>query len=439
MTIRRPTCLLLTLLVPLLGITASAHASPGVEPTRTITPGHAHYPHGGTTSTGQGLSPSNTNAQLAETIPAKVRRSWAASPKGTACPYNGSEDREFATTTTATNGTYTVALQAGPCAVITGYRTKSGKRVWARTFPSALALVSDGTYVYVHTWSVVDSDAVDSIVAIKIKSGKVRWAVRTSDEQEEVVVGSGVVVHGNQVLDAKTGKLRFTIPTGSFNSFEPRTLVADGTLFHNNEDVVDAWTPKGQLLWRYIKTDDPNQAGARELLPQYDAGRLYVRDGSIDEHDTLVLDAKTGAKLPDLPHTALPLALDGHVGIFTTNPYATRETRVSAVDLDDGYVYWTKTYTPANPEATGFLLRTPPVIENGLVWFGLAPDGQAPLRLAALDEATGGTKTEIAEQCRLKGHRSITGQSIGGGTIGVAQHRLFVPVQCGLQSYVAQR
>ncbi|MFD1079636.1 hypothetical protein, partial [Longispora fulva] len=49
-----------------------------------IDPGHLPYPKGGTTAIGPGIDVSNENAQLADTVPATIKRSWRASPPG--CP-----------------------------------------------------------------------------------------------------------------------------------------------------------------------------------------------------------------------------------------------------------------------------------------------------------------------------------------------------------------
>lgn len=436
--IRRPACLLLTLVIALLGLVAPASAAPTVS--RTITPGHSKPPSGGTTTTGLGLRPANNNAQLSENIPSRVRRSWATSPKSGICPYNGSEDLEFTARTTATNGRYTVALQSGRCDFVTGYLTKNGKAVWSAAFPRAWSLVSDGTYVYVHWEAVVDDSEQHFISALKISTGKVRWSIEVDDDPEELAVGSGVVVHGVAVYDAKTGRLRFAITKPWFNSFEPHTLVVKGMLIRNNRDVVDAWTPTGKPLWRYTKPTWPDGPGAGELMPQYNAGRVYVRDDSNTLPGTLVLDAGTGRKLATLPHSEQPLAIDGRVGIFTAGAAVKsgEKTTVSAIDLSDGRVYWTRSY--AGDHSSGPLVRTPPVVENGLVWFGLNTLARdQPLRLVALDEVTGATRARIAETCRLPGHDPKPWDHEATGTIGVAQHRLFVPSSCGLQTYVAQR
>ena len=94
--------------------------------------------------------------------------------------------------------------------------------------------------------AVVDDDLTHFVSALRISSGKVRWT-RTSDaDQDELSVGSGVVVHGVYVFEARTGRLRFVMrpSTGS----EPRTLVVKGTLFRNNQDTVEAWLNCSQ--WR---------------------------------------------------------------------------------------------------------------------------------------------------------------------------------------------
>lgn len=432
--IRRPVCVLLAAAIALL-LLAAPLASASPSETRTITAGHSHPPKGGTTTTGQGLRSSNGNAQLAENIPSRVRRSWAVSPQRGICPYNGSEDLEFTTRTTATNGKYTVALHNGRCDIVMAYRTSSGKPVWSAVFLAAFALVSDGSYVYVHWEAVVHDDMTQFVSALKISTGKVRWTRESDADQDEISVGSGVVVHSQYVFDAKTGRLRFfTGPTGGS---DPRTLVIKGLLIRNNSDAVSAWTPKGKLVWRYTKPSSSETPGAGSSMPQYNAGRLYIRGTEYGRVDTLVLDVKSGRRVSVLPPSQQPLAFDGRVAIFslrTSDVDLSQE--LAAVDLADGYVYWTRPYL--GESAGDNAMRTPPVIENGLVWVGLERFDKQPPRLIALDEVSGATRARISETCRLSGH-APTNSHLANGTIGIAQHRLFVPSACGLQTYLAQK
>lgn len=411
--------------------TAPAWAYDPAPPSATIVPTHLPSPHGGTTTVGQGLQQSNDNAQLAESIPAQVRPDWAAAPSALSCL---NEDRELTTRTTATNGKYTAVLSTATCSRISVYRTSSGKKVWRKAFFEVRSIVSDGKFVYAYT---EDINGRDHIEAFKISSGKRQWRHRASSSPDNLVVGSGVVVNGYQVLDAKSGKLKYYLPepTGE-TSNDPFTLVVGGRLYRNTNAEVGAWTVAGKLLWLYTKTGDYFEGpGEGESLVQFHAGRVYVREATADEKPTLVLDAETGAKLGELPFTAQPLAFDGTVGIFTHRHWSDND-RVSlqAVDLNDSHVYWTKTFVAENAEARMSLL-TPPVIENGLVWFNADDPAGGRSNLVALDEVSGQQQSSTSLACRLKGHHS---DGAAFGTIGVAQHRLFVPSTCGLQTFTAR-
>ncbi|WP_183335716.1 outer membrane protein assembly factor BamB family protein, partial [Microlunatus antarcticus] len=338
------------------------------------------------------------------------------------------------TRTTATNGKYTTVLSTATCSRISVYRTSTGKKVWRKAFFEVSSIVSDGTFVYAYT---EDVNGNNNIEARRISNGKRQWRHRASSSPRNLVVGSGVVVNGSQVLDAKSGKLKYYLPepTGE-TSNDPYTLVVGGRLYRNTNAEVGAWSAKGTLLWLYTKTGEHFEGpGEGESLVQYHAGRIYVREATADEKPTLVLDAATGVKLGELPFTAQPLAFDGPVAIFTQKHWPDNDrVSVQAVDLDDSHVYWTKTYVAQNPEGRMSLL-TPPVIENGLVWFNLDdPAGDRSI-LVALDEVTGQQESSTSLACRLRGHHS---DGAAFGTLGVAQHRLFVPSTCGLQTFKAR-
>lgn len=411
--------------------TTPARADGPASSSGVIVPTHKTYPSGGTTTVGQGLQRSNSNAQLAESIPAQVRPRWGAAPSAHSCL---NEDSELTTRTTATSRKYTAVLSTATCSRISVYRTSSGKKVWRKAFFEVSSIVSDGTLVYAYTEDINGNNAIE---ALKISSGKRQWRHRASSSPRNLVVGSGVVVNGSQVLDAKSGKFKYYLPepTGE-TSNDPFTLVVGGRLYRNTNAEVGAWTVAGKPLWLYTKTGDHFEGpGEGESLVQYHAGRIYVREATADEKPTLVLDADTGVQLGELPFTAQPLAFDGPVGIFTQKHWSDND-RVSllAVDLDDAHVYWTKTYVAQNPQARMSLL-TPPVIENGLVWFNLDNPAGGRSDLVAVDEVTGQQQSSTSLACRLKSHHS---DGAAFGTIGVAQHRLFVPSTCGLQTFTAR-
>ena len=139
----------------------------------------------------------------------------------------------------------------------------------------------------------------------------------------------------------------------------------------------------------------------------------------------------TGKVLRLLPTTDTPLAFDGRIGIFG-RVTMDKPWRLKAVDLITGKTYWTYTL-PKHPDPMqpghGLSGRTAPVVANGIVWVDISADTSLPTIMVALDERTGKVRSTTPAPCY---------SGIDNGTIGIAQHRIFIPSGCGLHTYVAK-
>ena len=71
------------------------------------------------------------------------------------------------------------------------------------------------------------------------------------------------------------------------------------------------------------------------------------------------------------------------------------------------------------------VVSSAPIIANGLVWILAGVDTGTPGQLLALDEITG----------RVRSGTEIGCPPAFGGNLAIAQHRIFVPTACGVQTY----
>lgn len=385
----------LTLLSP-----AAAGAAVG------IAPGHLPYPTGGTTSVGDGINAAHENAQLAEDIPASIKPGWHARPP--LCP-NATGDTLVSTSTV---GKVTVAFdEQGQCSYLSAYASATGQLVWRKKFLTGLGheLVSDGTNVYFS----YDS----TLAAFNATTGRQLWSRGSGDDHFSV--GSGVLVGDEHLYDAATGTYLLYLPVHTTGG---TSIVTGGRIYYQTEGAVQAFTTRGAPIW-----SDLAIGGYKP--PSLHRGVLYV-DG-YHSTSTLALDAATGTLLRTLPASSRPLAFDGDVGIVTDQGW-NRPTSFAAVDLRTGATWWTRTI-PAVPLAGADvdpgLNGSSPVVENGVVWLYLLTTTGEPAVLTALDETTGATRSRTATPCTV---------GPGTGSIGIAQHHVFVAGGCGLQTYVAR-
>ena len=176
------------------------------------------------------------------------------------------------------------------------------------------------------------------------------------------------------MLDAKTGRLRLLLPPSVEGSGDAGTLVVDGVIYRNTHTATEALSLTGAAV---APPQDPRPArrDRRIEVPQVHDGQVYVTS-SVQQPDAGPRRHHRGPG-PELPASVWPLAIDGHVGFFTSltdqihepaAPGDTSTTTVSAVDLDDGYVYWTHPYESSVGVRASLLLATPVVVENGLLW-----------------------------------------------------------------------
>src|SRR4051794_13245647 len=171
-----------------------AAPAPAAVGAGTIRPGHKPYPGGGTRTVGDGITRGNTNSQLAETVPARIRASWRAQPR--LCPGSGND--QLLSTVTVSKITVALDHQAS-CSFVSAYRTSTGRLLWRKKYLDTRKMVSDGTTLYL--WDE-DVRADTWIHALRLRDGRPRWTTPGLDQGRDpnLSVGSGVLVTGSVVL-----------------------------------------------------------------------------------------------------------------------------------------------------------------------------------------------------------------------------------------------
>lgn len=394
-----------------LALGAPATAAPPVVLTSTPPP------PGGTNAVGWGITPNNDNAQPGDRIPATIKRSWTAMTP--LCPEAATSDA----VSTSVVGATTVVVENGyQCSSLSAYETATGKLRWRVPYHFMFTAYASRSKVYL----VHDSATGDAIDAIDLASGRLVWTALTNgygigrQGNNRVSAAEGLVVHNTWVLDAATGKRRFTLDNSPFEATGGQVLIAGGSIFLNGDHRVRAYTSTGRLLWSHFKSTDAYAAGNGNGMPQYAAGRLYLVNPGMG--DTLVLDAVTGARIRTLPRSDVPLAIAGSTGVVVQQNHVD-PTTVRAVDLTTGAVRWTRTLSVSTQPLA--LWDSAPVISNGLVWFLGTIDSGTPGKLVALDLATGAVRSVTYQSCPAS-----------SGAITIAQGRIFTPSSCGVQTFV---
>lgn len=400
--------------VVLSGGLAAGPASAAVPP---ITPGHLPYPAGGTSVMGQGTDSGNRNAQLAETVPAQITKSWSAMPP--LCPSSGGS----AASSISVSGNRTVVVdRQWNCSWLSAYETGSGKLLWRHAFHfSAQAKIEGSTVYFAH--DNPDKPSPDKLDAFDLNTGKLLWSTETGGK-DQVVVGSGLAMSNLVALDAATGSFKF-IP-GPASSNNSSLLIDGGKLFQHAADFVSAFsTTTGKLLWRYAKAMAPGSPGEGHSAISVHNGRLYA-PSAYPGAKTLVIDVATGKFVRTLPRSEISIAFDGRTGIFTSSE-DNKPATVSAVDLETGSIHWSHLLGMENPNGGYIVLSSSPVIANGLVWILAGQTTATEGQLLALDQMTGVVRSGNGVGCVIA----------NGGNIAIAQHRIFVPTVCGVKTYVA--
>ncbi|WP_432245720.1 Ig-like domain-containing protein [Arthrobacter sp. G.S.26] len=399
--------------VVLSGGLAAGPASAVVPP---ITPGHLPYPAGGTSVMGQGTDSGNRNAQLAETVPAQITKSWKAIPPF--CPSSGGS----ASISISVSGNRTVVVDTQhQCSWLSAYETVSGKLLWRHAFHfSAQAKIVGSKVYFAH--DNMQTSSPETLDAYDISTGKLLWSSE-SGGKDQVVVGSGLAMSSLYGLDATTGSLKLVFDQGA--STNSSLLIDGGKILHNAHEAVSAFSvTTGKLLWRYAKSLAPFTPGEGMSPISVHNGRLYVPSVR-SETKTLVLDVATGKFVRTLPNSEISIAFDGRTGIFTSSEQD-KPAAVSAVDLETGTVQWTHRLGMQDLNYGYDVLSSAPVIANGLVWILAGSDTFTEGQLIALDEVTGLVRSGTAVGCA----------PAMGGNLAIAQHRIIVPTNCGVQSFV---
>lgn len=409
-----------------IGITAAlvlcgALAAGPTSAAEPIVPGHLPYPAGGTSVLGDGINAGNQNAQLAETIPAQINRSWRAEPP--LCPSSGGSSA----VSISVSGIRTVVVDTQyQCSWLSAYETGTGKLLWRHQYHFAHMAKIDGSRVYLAHDNPETSQMV--LDAFNLNTGALLWTSPYVSEYR-TVFGSGVVMGGYYAVDATTGTNRFV--AGPSATSEPSHIEA-GRVIYNGEGLVEAFSATtGKSIWKYVKPGGSFGPGAGTAATSVHNGRLYVPSPNYTER-TLVLDAATGKYIRTLPNSKKAIAFDGRTGIFTTYgnsasaPVTGGEPDViTAVDLETGAVQWTHRLGMKDQNYGYEVVSSAPIIANGLVWILAGVDTGTPGQLMALDEITG----------RVRSGTEIPCPPAFGGNLAIAQHRIFAPTACGVQTY----
>lgn len=388
-----------------------------------IVPTRLPYPAGGTVAVGSGVSAVNDHSQLAESVPATIVPSWRNAPPR--CPGTGVVEAD----SISASQTVTVVTESQYlCWGISGYSTTTGKLRWRRDRHFVGRATVSGNQV-VYAWQE-ERTSRSKLEMADASSGKIRWSIsRQSMTRTDISVGSGVVVDGQYVVDAATGKPRFSL-AGPWEQ-QGTSIVAGGRIYYSGQYGISAWTTTGRELWRYSKpAGDVALPYARgNARPALHDGVLYVRTA----RSTIALDAATGKLRKSLPRSDSDIAFDGRIGFFALRGSSSPENNtapvpstVSAVDLGTGKTLW-KSLLPIGDAGFPYLLINAPVVENGLVWFTQIVDTGRPAEIVALDERTGTIASRTVDGCR---------DGAGNSDIVFAQHRLFASTSCGVQTYV---
>lgn len=383
--------------------------------------GHLPYPAGGTNAVGAGTTVANQNAQLAETLPAKITASWKASPP--LCP--GTAGSDGVSVSVAGNITVVRDRQFG-CSYLSAYTTSTGALLWRNKYNLAGPPNLSGSTIYFQRSKETGGYAIE---ALSLSTGKLIWSF-PEGSLSSLAVGDGVVSSEQLVLDAATGKLKYVLPDNAANSF---TLISGGVLYVNSESSVFAYTvATGKLLWSFAKPGGYQGPGSGRARLALNNGLLYVTTTTgAATALTLVLNPATGGLVRTLPRSDVNLAFDGNVGIFTATQDSSVPNRgssvVSAINLITGAVYWTRSL-PTDQYGPAIVGAASPLISNGIVWTYSGYDTGTPGHIFGLDEATGALLSTTIQPC------AVAFESNG---IIIAQHRMFAPSNCGILTYVA--
>jgi hypothetical protein len=402
------------------GALAAGPASMAAEP---IIPGRLPYPAGGTSVIGDGVDAGNRNAQLAETVPAQINQSWRAEPPR--CPQSGGSGA----VSISVSGNRTVVVDTQyQCSWLSAYETATGKLLWRHQYHFARMAKIDGSRVYLaHDNPETSATVLD---AFNLNTGALLWTTPFASGYR-TVFGSGVVMSGHHAVDAASGVMRFL--TGPTAGGDPSLLIEGGRIIHNESEWVEAFSATtGKSIWKYMKPEGPSAPGDGTSVASLHNGRLYI-PSVYESAQTLVLDAATGKYIRTLPNSTKAIAFDGRTGIFTTHsrsesaPFTGREPDlITAVDLETGAVHWRHPLDMADENYGYKMVSSAPIIANGLVWILAGVDTGTPGQLLALDEITG----------RVRSGTEIVCPPPFGGNLAIAQHRVFVPTGCGVQTYV---
>jgi outer membrane protein assembly factor BamB len=412
---------------------AGAAAAVGLAPAEAaggITPGHLPWPAGGTVSVGRGVNEYGTNAQLAETMPANVALKWKVSAP--VCPQSFST----ATRSVSVVGSRVFTAETGyTCGYVTAYDLNTGAVLWRRSgFDSLLkpATYRDGN-LYITYFDY--REGLHKLEALDPATGRTRWSSTMVTGTPWIQAGSGLVTTGLWALNATNGAWRYTTDSSTFADWHAKPYIAGGKVFMNAAESISAYdAATGRRLWtrkKRVPGAGESYAGSGYAIPALHDNRLYVR--SLDGGPVLVLDPTTGAKVRTLPRSDGAMTFDGNVAFLTQRAWEKADV-LRAVDVRTGTTYWRRSMP--QPGGQPRRIGPAPLVANGLLWVADIYNTAIPSVLYAFDETTGAVKSATTLPCLVMPDQEDESWGQASG-LGMAQHRLFVPTECGLLTFAA--
>jgi outer membrane protein assembly factor BamB len=309
--------------------------------------------------------------------------------------------------------------------------------------PSALrgtALVSDAGIVsslIAEDDRLFGADSKGKVFAFKA-DGTVLWSAKTDNSENansNPIAGAGVVAFAGDkslaVLDASSGKLRYSVPLNSTDSglFGRRPAIAGNKLFLATASGIKVFSlDSGESVGTIALSEDV------ETTPAVVGSTLYIVSVggvfSIIDGQTLSVTGqiKTSATQP---YAAAPIVSDGSAYFIDRKGLAVR------IDLNAQTVAWSKRvdagknlnvlqdfalgdsglYVFAKATIYGLSIKdgkrlfepiagvsSPPIIAEGRLWFGTLDD-----RIVAVDAVTGKTQGTLSVSSRVVGAPAKSG------------------------------
>jgi len=305
---------------------------------RAATPGWTH----------DGYGPGNTGYNAAESAVSsstvkKLRLKWRAIPQP------GTDGCQEQTIPVVADGRMFMIDGGG----VGAYDFKTGRRLWSNTtvmedMVHRTMTVAGGLVITTGYSCYGVSDPSGHIVALDVKTGKVRWSLLEGSATESVLAGSGMLVSYSVCEVCSSYWVSgYRASDGAYTWGQEGVLSspvsAGGRLLLTGTDTgsfaVAATT--GKVLWR--------SGVSWSVLASNPAGdQFYVRG---PEGQLAALNASTGKVLWSMPSAAGRLSADGR------RVYVSLDDAITAYDAADGRQLWRRAGAPdSRPIRAGGLL-----------------------------------------------------------------------------------